>query len=66
MKMAISEFLTHLRHKTRYCLRRLCGKPYPTKRLMAVLLIGTLLATVNTWFVISSVYHIGKADTQKE
>jgi len=66
MKMKISSFLTLSWRKTDCQLRRLCGKPSPVKRLVTVIIVGGLLAAANIYFVVSSVYNIGKNDAQKE
>ena len=43
-----------------YCLRRLCKRPSPTKRLITVLFVCVVLAAINIWFVFSSIYNMGK------
>jgi hypothetical protein len=47
-------------------LKRLCGRPSPVKRLVAVLVTGGLFAAANIYFVVSSIYQIGKNDTENE
>ena len=47
-------------------LKRLCGKPSPTKRLIIVLVVGVVLAAANIYFVVSSIHTIGKNDAKKE
>jgi len=47
-------------------LKRLCGKPSPTKRLIVVLVISILLAVANIYFVVSSIYAIGKNSAKTE
>jgi hypothetical protein len=49
-----------------YTFRRLCGRPTPLKRFITVLIIGGILAFVNIWFVVSSIYNMGKRDAEKE
>jgi hypothetical protein len=49
-----------------YGLRRLCGKPSPTKRLITVLALAVGLGGANIYLVVSSIYNIGKRDGQKE
>ena len=47
-------------------LKRLCGKPSPTKRLIVVIVVGVVLAAANIYFVVSSIYAIGKNSAKKE
>jgi hypothetical protein len=49
-----------------YRLRRLCGRPTPMKRLVAVFLCGGILAAANIYIVVASVYEIGRRDAEKE
>lgn len=46
--------------------KQLCGRPSPTKRLIAVLFVCLLFAAINVYFVFSSIYNIGKSDAQRE
>jgi hypothetical protein len=66
MKMKINEFQTKAWCKIEHRLKRICGRPSPMKRLVTVLVIGVVLAFVNVWFLISSIYNIGKNDAEKE
>ena len=66
MRSKIIEFQAKARHKIERRLKRLCGKPSPAKRLMAVLFIGVTLAAANVYFLVSSIYSIGKNDAEKE
>ena len=47
-------------------LKRLCGRPSPTKRLIIVLVVCVVLAAVNIYFVVSTIYAIGKNSAKKE
>jgi len=47
-------------------LKRLCGRPSPTKRLIIVLVVCVVFAAANIYFVVSSIYSIGKNDAKKE
>ena len=47
-------------------LKRLCGKPSPIKRLIVVLVFGILMAAANIYYVVSSIYAIGKNSAKKE
>ena len=47
-------------------LRRWCGKPSPTKRLIVVLVVCVVLAAANIYFVVSSIYAIGKNSVKKD
>ncbi|KAA6304665.1 hypothetical protein EZS27_043688, partial [termite gut metagenome] len=49
-----------------YGLRRLCLCPSPAKRLVTVLVLAVVLGGANIYFVVSSIYNIGKRDAQKE
>jgi hypothetical protein len=49
-----------------YRLHCLCGQPTPLKRLVAVLVMGGFLVTVNIYVVVSSIYNMGKRDAEKE
>jgi hypothetical protein len=62
MRQKISEFWSEVEYK----LKRLCGRPSPMKRLVSVLVICVFFATANIWFVVSSIYNIGKNDGKKE
>ena len=46
--------------------RLLCGRPSPMKRLIMVLAACVLFAAINVYFVISSIYNMGKSDARKE
>jgi len=63
MKMKVKEFS---KSKIEQSLRRICGRPSPTKRLVIVLLVCVKLAAINIYFLFSSVYSIGKNDAQKD
>jgi len=62
MKKKINQF----HREIEYRLKRLCGQPSPKKRLVTVLVIGVVLAVANIWFLVSSIYNIGKNDAEKE
>jgi len=47
-------------------LKRLCGKPSPAKRLIFVLVVCVVFAAANIYFVVSSIYAIGKSNAKKE
>lgn len=66
MKTRAGDFLANLQNEIRYCLRQLCGKPSPMKRLIAVLLIGGALAVANIYFLVSAIYNIGRRDAEIE
>jgi hypothetical protein len=66
MKTKIREFNTGVWLKTEARLKRLCGKPSPEKRLVAVIIVGLILAAANIYFVASSVYSIGKRDDERD
>ena len=62
MKMKINEFQTTAKQE----IKRLCGRPSPTKRLVFVIVVCVAFAVANIWFLISSIYNIGKNDAEKE
>ena len=66
LKKKIKDFLSNAWDEIEYGLRLLCGQPSPMKRFVAVLIIGGALATANLYFVVSSIYNIGKSDAEKE
>jgi hypothetical protein len=66
MKRKIKEFTENSLSEIEYRLRRLCGRPTPAKRLVAVLIMCIVFAVANIWFVVSSIYSIGKKDAEKE
>jgi hypothetical protein len=45
-------------------LRHICGKPSPAKRLVTVLVLAVILGGTNIYFVVSSIYNIGKHDAE--
>ena len=62
MKQKINEFWNEVEIK----LKRLCGRPTPMKRLITVIIMCVVFATVNLWYVYNSIYNIGKNDAEKE
>jgi hypothetical protein len=62
MKRIINEYQQIMEHR----LKRICGKPSPMKRLVFVIVVCVVLAVANIWFLVSSVYNIGKNDAEKE
>ncbi|MDR1172002.1 MAG: TraL conjugative transposon family protein [Bacteroidales bacterium] len=66
MKRKINEFQERAWLKTEHGLRRLCGKPSPVKRLVAVLVACGVLAAANIYFTVNSIYSIGKRDAETE
>ncbi len=49
-----------------YGLRRLCGRPSPVKRLVAVVIIGGALSIAYIYMLASSIYNMGKQDAEKD
>jgi hypothetical protein len=66
LKVKIKSLLTNVWDEIEYGLRMLCGKPSPEKRLITMLIISVTLAVVYIYFVISSIYNIGKRDAERE
>jgi len=66
MRTGIKRSLTIAQDAVEYRLRLLCGRPTPVKRLITVLIIGMALMAANIWFVVSSIYNIGRGDAQTE
>jgi hypothetical protein len=66
IKSKIMDFLSNVGYEIEYGLRLLCGRPSPMKRFITVFVIGGALAAANLYFVVSSIYNIGKHDAEKE
>jgi len=66
MKKKINEFHLKVGHEIQQRLKRLCGRPSPKKRLVVVLLVCVIFATVNIWFLVSAICGIGKNDAEME
>jgi hypothetical protein len=66
LKTKIKEFLINAWDEIDYALRRLCGRPTPMKRFLTVLIMGSALAVANIYFVVSSIYNMGKYDAEKK
>jgi hypothetical protein len=66
MKTTITNHLTDIWDELGYGLRRLCGKPSPLKRLITVLVLAVGLGGTNIYLIVSSIYSIGKRDTEKK
>jgi hypothetical protein len=64
LKTKIKDFLSNAWDEIDYALRRLCGRPTPMKRFLTVLIIGSALAVANIYFVVSSIYSMGKHDAE--
>ena len=62
----MKEIKNEFQRKIEFRIKRFCGKPSPKKRLIAVSVIIVLIAIVNIWFLVSSIYNIGKNDAEKE
>jgi hypothetical protein len=45
-------------------LRTVCGKPSPVKRLIIVLVIGSVLSVVSVCTLVRAIYSIGKRDAE--
>jgi hypothetical protein len=66
IKNKIRDFLSNAWDEIEYGLRLLCGQPSPMKRFITVLIIGVALTVVHLYFVVSSIYNIGKRDAERE
>jgi len=66
LRNKIKDFLSCAWEKIEYALRVMCGKPTPMKRFVTVLIIGAGLTVVHFWFLVSSIYNIGKRDAENE
>jgi hypothetical protein len=49
-----------------YCIRWLCLRPSPARRMITVLILIVVLGGANIWFIVSSIYSMGKNDARKE
>jgi hypothetical protein len=66
MKKKIRDFLTNILETAEYTLKYICLRPSPVKRFIMVLAFGSALAAANIYFVVSSIYNIGKRDAENE
>jgi hypothetical protein len=66
MKKEVNDFKVTARREIEHRLKRLCGRPSPVKRLIAVLIISGVFAIANIWYLVGSIYSIGKNDAEKE
>jgi hypothetical protein len=64
LKSNIKKFLYKVWDRIDDGLRRICGRPTPMKRFLTVLCIGSALAVANIYFVVSSIYNMGKRDAE--
>ena len=62
----IKEVGGNIREALFYAIRRLCLRPSPGKRLIAVVFFMAVLAIANSCFLINSIYSIGRRNGQKE
>lgn len=65
----INRLLTPLRHiggELAYGIRLLCPSPTPGRRLAAALILIIVFGGLNIWYVVSSIYNIGRSDARKE
>ena len=65
LQKKIRELAADVWDETAYSLKLLCGRPSPMKRMCAMLLVCGILAAVNLWYVASSIYNMGKRDTER-
>jgi hypothetical protein len=66
VRTKVVEYLSGAWSEIEYGLKRLCGRPSPAKRFIAVLTVGSVLAVINIYFVTTSIYNMGKSDAKKE
>jgi hypothetical protein len=66
MKDKLITQLKDIRDELTYGIRRLCLCPSPAKRMVTVLILALVLGGLNIWFVVSSIYNMGKNDARKE
>jgi hypothetical protein len=66
MEVCMKKKINRFWRKADYCLRWLCKRPSPMKRLITVLFVCVAMAGLNVWFVYSSIYNLGKNDAKKE
>ena len=62
----IKQIRENIREALFYAIRRLCLRPSPGKRLIAVVFFMAVLAIANSCFLINSIYSIGRRNGQKE
>jgi len=66
MQLKIKEFIKGATDEILFSIRCLCGKPSPMKRLIMVVVAGSVMGIVSICILVSSVYHIGYTNAQKE
>jgi hypothetical protein len=66
MKDKIMKQLYNVWDELTYGVRWLCLCPSPAKRLVTVSVLVVFFGGLNIWFVVSSIYNIGKSDAKKE
>jgi hypothetical protein len=64
MKDKLITQLKDIRDEIAYGIRWLCKCPSPGKRLVTVLILSVILGGTNIYFVVSSIYNIGKRDAE--
>jgi len=52
--------------KWKNCLKHVCGRLSPMKRLVSVLLVCCVLATASIYFLVSAIIGVGKNDAGKK
>jgi hypothetical protein len=64
--MKIKETLEDIWGELTYGVRWLCLRPSPGVRLSIIALLIVASSVANIWFVVSSIYNMGKHDAEKQ
>ena len=62
----IKQQINRFRDWTDGCLRRICGGLSPKRRLITILAFCTIFGSMSIYMTVSSIYNIGKRDTEKK
>lgn len=62
MTTMVREKISSLRKRLEARLRRLCEALSPDKRIVVTLVLLSVLTALSLYFMVSSIYHIGKGD----
>jgi hypothetical protein len=66
MKEKIITQLRHIWDELTYGIRWLCLCPSPGKRMVTVLILIVIFGGLNIYFIVNSIYSIGKRDAEKQ
>jgi hypothetical protein len=58
--------IENLRDRTNGCLRRMCGRVSPDRRIAVIVAAFSLFAIVNIWIAASAIWSIGRDESRFE